>query len=314
MIYLSSILVILTVGLVTFFLFLAYLNKNENVSFSKDLFYYMLFFNIKVVIVVVHSIVNLLQPDAGSSIAMLFLFFRGLSSLPLLVFLYRFTLRYFNRTPSRLEDRAAVFLFTLLGLCVLSFTIFLNGSLYRDDLYEMILFIGELLFFCGLLFNLLQYYIYKPTPSAKDIGEIVTPLMRTALVFFPLLFLEDLFQSKLFEHWGIPKNLDLPYFSTIYYFIFNGGFLIFLYRHILLMKDVPFFGDHRFSEFCVEFSITSRESEIIYELLSGKQNREIGESLYISPDTVRNHLSRIYQKTEVKNRVELISLLNKFSN
>ncbi len=314
MIYLSSILVILTVGLVTLLLFTAYLKKEENLSFRKDLSYYMLFLNIKIAVVIVHSFVNVLQPEGSSSTAMLFLFLRGLSSLPLLFFLYRFTLRFFDRTPSSLENRMAVLFAILLGLCVLSLTIFLSGNFYSEDLYKTILLIGELLFFCGLLFNLIHYFLYEPATPAREISAIVTPLMRAALVFFPLLILEDLFQSQLFGLWGIPEKLDLPYFSTIYYLIFNGGFLIFLYRHILLRKNLSLTGEYRLNAFCEEYSISSRETEIIGELLSGKQNKEIGESLFISPETVRNHLSRIYRKTEVKNRLELISLLNKFSN
>ncbi|MFP4383541.1 MAG: LuxR C-terminal-related transcriptional regulator [Spirochaetia bacterium] len=55
--------------------------------------------------------------------------------------------------------------------------------------------------------------------------------------------------------------------------------------------------------------ITSRELEIIKHLLSGLQNKEIGAKLYIAEITVKKHLSNIYQKLNVRNRVELIRLV-----
>jgi DNA-binding NarL/FixJ family response regulator len=40
-------------------------------------------------------------------------------------------------------------------------------------------------------------------------------------------------------------------------------------------------------------------------------NREIAEKLFISENTVKNHLSRIFQKVGVKDRVELALLVAK---
>ncbi len=55
--------------------------------------------------------------------------------------------------------------------------------------------------------------------------------------------------------------------------------------------------------------ITQREMEIIKHLLSGLQNKEIGAKLFIAEITVKKHLSNIYQKLNVRNRVELIRLV-----
>jgi DNA-binding CsgD family transcriptional regulator/PAS domain-containing protein len=55
--------------------------------------------------------------------------------------------------------------------------------------------------------------------------------------------------------------------------------------------------------------ITSRELEIIKHLLSGLQNKEIGAKLFIAEITVKKHLTNIYQKLNVRNRVELIRLV-----
>ena len=43
-------------------------------------------------------------------------------------------------------------------------------------------------------------------------------------------------------------------------------------------------------------------------LASGMSNTEIGDTLYISPETVKRHLSTIYQKLEVKNRHQAVMI------
>ena len=60
--------------------------------------------------------------------------------------------------------------------------------------------------------------------------------------------------------------------------------------------------------FCGQFGISPREREIIQLLLKGKSNKEIEDSLFISMGTVKNHVYRIFQKLEVKNRSQLIAL------
>ena len=53
--------------------------------------------------------------------------------------------------------------------------------------------------------------------------------------------------------------------------------------------------------------MTSREREILRELLAGKTNREISRSLGIAEKTVKNHLWKIYRKWGAKSRIQLYS-------
>lgn len=70
------------------------------------------------------------------------------------------------------------------------------------------------------------------------------------------------------------------------------------YLNALLMLGFP--------GFCAPFGLTSRELEIVLAIRGGLSNREIGESLYISVDTVKRHISNIFQKTDARNRTELL--------
>ncbi|CAH0344861.1 response regulator transcription factor [Bacillus sp. CECT 9360] len=52
--------------------------------------------------------------------------------------------------------------------------------------------------------------------------------------------------------------------------------------------------------------LTRRECEVLQLLADGKSNRGIGDSLYISEKTVKNHVSNILQKMNVNDRTQAV--------
>lgn len=59
---------------------------------------------------------------------------------------------------------------------------------------------------------------------------------------------------------------------------------------------------------CSAYGISKREQEIISLVLEGCSNRDIEDRLFISLATVKDHIYKIYKKTGVKNRVQLVNL------
>lgn len=53
-----------------------------------------------------------------------------------------------------------------------------------------------------------------------------------------------------------------------------------------------------------ETGLTAREAEILSEVARGLSNRAIGQKLYLSDQTVKFHLHKIYRKLRVANRTE----------
>lgn len=51
-------------------------------------------------------------------------------------------------------------------------------------------------------------------------------------------------------------------------------------------------------------NLTDREKEILDRITKGKSNTEIGKELYLSVFTVKNYVSKIIEKLEVKDRTE----------
>jgi DNA-binding CsgD family transcriptional regulator len=52
--------------------------------------------------------------------------------------------------------------------------------------------------------------------------------------------------------------------------------------------------------------LTARECEILELLASGQSNKELARTLGISPNTVKTHVARVYEKLEVDRRVQAI--------
>ncbi|SHF13502.1 two component transcriptional regulator, LuxR family [Seinonella peptonophila] len=57
-----------------------------------------------------------------------------------------------------------------------------------------------------------------------------------------------------------------------------------------------------------ENPLTEREQEILQRISKGETVKEIAQHLYLSNGTVRNYISEILQKLEVKNRIEAITV------
>ena len=53
----------------------------------------------------------------------------------------------------------------------------------------------------------------------------------------------------------------------------------------------------------LSFKLTPKEAEVLYWVVKGKTNRDIGDILGSSPMTVKKHLERIFIKLGVETRV-----------
>ncbi|MEP0546596.1 MAG: response regulator transcription factor [Rhodothermales bacterium] len=56
----------------------------------------------------------------------------------------------------------------------------------------------------------------------------------------------------------------------------------------------------------VEADLSPREREVLHYLAQGYRYKEIAEALFISPETVRSHLRKVYDKLHVRSRTEAV--------
>ena len=55
-----------------------------------------------------------------------------------------------------------------------------------------------------------------------------------------------------------------------------------------------------------QYGLTPRESEIVSRIVNGLTNKELAEQFGISEDTIKRHLSNIFDKVGASNRLELV--------
>src|SRR5262245_34509624 len=55
-----------------------------------------------------------------------------------------------------------------------------------------------------------------------------------------------------------------------------------------------------------DVGLTQRELEILTLIAQGLSNREIGERLFVSENTVKTHASRLFEKMQVNRRVQAV--------
>lgn len=60
-----------------------------------------------------------------------------------------------------------------------------------------------------------------------------------------------------------------------------------------------------------DFRLSEREREILKLLVDGLDYKDIAEKIYVSPHTVRNHISNIYTKLHVSSKAQAIKMATK---
>lgn len=83
--------------------------------------------------------------------------------------------------------------------------------------------------------------------------------------------------------------------------------------------EAPLDGDSSFSsnndceaEFALSLGLTRRETQVLLLILNGRNNPYIRECLNISNNTLKTHLRNIYQKAQVHDRQQLVTLYEDF--
>jgi DNA-binding CsgD family transcriptional regulator len=79
----------------------------------------------------------------------------------------------------------------------------------------------------------------------------------------------------------------------------------------VIIKEVSVGSEHSFvadQERAIQLGVTTRELEILGLIASGLSNREIGNQLFVSENTVKTHSSRLFDKLGAKRRTQAVRL------
>lgn len=80
-------------------------------------------------------------------------------------------------------------------------------------------------------------------------------------------------------------------------------------KEFVVIREVPGRVEGPFvlnAEKLKELGLTAREHEILGLIAQGLSNREIGEKLFVSENTVKTHSSRLFDKMQVNRRMQAV--------
>ena len=75
-------------------------------------------------------------------------------------------------------------------------------------------------------------------------------------------------------------------------------------RVISAGRPIPFDGNPQAQ---AALGISARERAVLEQLAAGRSNREIADALNVSPNTVKTHIARLFEKLEAKRRTDAIA-------
>lgn len=99
----------------------------------------------------------------------------------------------------------------------------------------------------------------------------------------------------------LQKDVSIDELRTALQMVFNGETL---FPASVINRVMG--RDRRKPEETIEDVLTDREIEVLEMMAKGHNNRSIGEELYISEKTVKNHVSSILKKLEVNDRTQAV--------
>ena len=222
--------------------------------------------------------------------------------LPFLVFAWLMLIQFSSGIAGRKNSKWLIVWFLFINFSIL---IILGYIIARENSTEPATIIRNYFIIMNLIYSLLaSYLIHLPGKGRSVIHEFDSRIIS------PVLFI--IVAAQCVALWFYTSQ---PWSGLVFIFAFFAGniFLPVYFSYVKLLREFapePV-NDISFEEFCMKYEISPRESDIVREICNGLSNKEISEKLFISLQTVKDHTHRIYIKTNVRSRVQLITLVKR---
>ncbi|WP_295160439.1 helix-turn-helix transcriptional regulator [uncultured Brachyspira sp.] len=236
----------------------------------------------------------------------LYFFSFSVSMSLMLYFIPAFLYRFLNMKWTFKEN------IIYISLSITHFILSILGILIIFDLY----IISGIIFYISIIAIFFIGFINYKNIKDKTIKFIVKILGFITMIIYPILIYQLIIYRKEAAD-IVSMDITLVLFYIWWNLVMLGylfWYFINIFNNKMLNSDV--LNIKQLSDEKEEYTkdeninLTKREREILSYLLKGKTNKEVSLILDISLNTVNNHVSNIYEKSGVKNRVELV---NKFS-
>jgi len=223
------------------------------------------------------------------------------------------SLYMFTRFTRELVNKKLSLVFTLVFICIQTIFFFAYGYILLriyafneirfDMIWKIITTSFSILTVIIVFGSMLQLFF--------QVRKVLDTKERYIIRVFGLIYL--VFYGCSFTLLSLSSLHILVSFGFIFlYFSLHLLPILFLYINMdaITLESSGLKGlEESIDHFVEKFGISKRETEIIQLLCKGKSNQDISDSLFISLQTVKDHIHRIFLKTGVKNRVQLTNLI-----
>ncbi|OGU57001.1 MAG: hypothetical protein A2V66_05395 [Ignavibacteria bacterium RBG_13_36_8] len=289
-------------ALIVFYLYTIYNKSGDKIVLA--LLYYLLFVNIDVMINFILEYVfynifvpcNCIQSIVQSMVWKISLFFVWIGVI------YSITNISIQLIGKKVSRRFEIVLLIVAALFLAGFGAgllhFTNSS--SQELFGLVYFISLLV--APLYIFVLSSYAIIYSRLLPDVRRKTAVRTFVGLIIFGYIaYIIVLLHSA---HLDFERSLVRLYqnLAIILWFIW-------FYSKLIVKAEITLDNGRLVDLIKEKFGITSREMEILNLLIKGKNNKEIEDLLFISVNTVRNHVSFIYKKLGINSRGQLMNLI-----
>jgi len=283
------------------------LMKENPVPYAKPLFYHIIFmfafgfYGIWGQFIIVTVAGSRLTPDMLSTVSVISL----LLGLPFLFLGWMMLLRFGAECAGLRLKRYVYGLFIVINLGIITVIGFASGdTVFSEALPLFKYYYSGAAVLCAIITGFILTGSSSSSPGKRDRWFLAAIAMAGALSQSAvLLFLpHSVWMALIFAFLLFAITALLPV-----YLVYKADLHAYQLPDELKMP-------RGIEDFYIKHEISPREVDIIREICNGRSNQEIADKLFISLQTVKDHTSRIYSKTNVRNRMQLMTLVQTISN
>lgn len=239
--------------------------------------------------------------------ASLYAIFLGIPFLALAKFMFiRSILDFLNKKPS--TSFLIIYFIILTAAFVLYGVYMIRLTRFELGDYQILILIQRWAFAAFMITLYLSAYLYIVISTRKLSDQPAKKYLRVFGLWY-MTFMVLCIISLAFTSYPLISH-------QVFFLIFLSWHLIpilfmnvYLNRYQQQEQVLPDDFEARLRAFAAENDISRRECDVVRLICQGLANQEISDSLFISLQTVKDHIHRIFVKTGVKNRVQLTNML-----
>lgn len=166
------------------------------------------------------------------------------------------------------------------------------------------------------IFTMLMVILLVLILHIMNSQKIPNAAKRKSMLAFGYIFLAAFFLFTLgqLDYYTI-ELMDGYYMDHLLLILLNLSPLVWIHYYFQKPDEIvslEIANEKKLEGFIKYYNISTREKDIIELLLRGRTNKEIETELFISVNTVKNHIYAIFKKAGVNSRAQLINLIQRF--